>query len=197
VIVRADSAYYNHDVIAAAIQAGARFSVTARTDPAVRRAITAIEEAAWIPIHYPNAVWDAEEGRLVSDAEVAEIQFTAFISRRKDEQIDGRLIVRRVKRLNPPASRPGSTPCSRPTGTTQCSPTHPCRCSTRKRATVSTRSSNKSTPTIRAVRWHICPQDPSPQTQHGSCSRQSRSTSPAPPAPWPRPGTPAPPSAAT
>ena len=43
VILRADSAYYNHDVIAAAIRAGARFSVTARMDPAVRRAIAAID----------------------------------------------------------------------------------------------------------------------------------------------------------
>ena len=101
VIVRADSAYYNHAVIAAAIRAGARFSVTARMDPAVRRAITGIEEAAWTPIHYPNAIWDEDEQRLVSDAEVAETPFTAFGSRRKAERIDGRLIVRRVKRLNP------------------------------------------------------------------------------------------------
>jgi len=101
VIVRADSAYYNHDVIAAAIRVGARFSVTARMDPAVRRAISAIDEDAWTPIHYPNAVWDEGEQRLVSDAEVAEIDFTAFTSRRKADHIDGRLIVRRVKRLNP------------------------------------------------------------------------------------------------
>ena len=101
VILRADSAYYNHDVIAAAIRGGARFSVTARMDPAVRRAIAAIDEPAWTPIHYPNAVWDEDEHRLVSDAEVAEIDFTAFTSRRKAEHIDGRLIVRRVKRLNP------------------------------------------------------------------------------------------------
>jgi hypothetical protein len=103
VILRADSAYYNHDVIAAAIRGGARFSVTARMDPAVRRAISAIDEAAWTPIHYPNAVWDEDEHRLVSDAEVAEIDFTAYTSRRKAEHIDGRLIVRRVKRLNPAA----------------------------------------------------------------------------------------------
>jgi hypothetical protein len=76
VIVRADSAYYNRDVIAAAIRAGARFSVTARMDPAVRRAIAAIDEAAWTPIRYPNAVRDEQEQRLVSDAEVAEIEFT-------------------------------------------------------------------------------------------------------------------------
>ena len=100
VILRADSAYYNHHVIAAAIRAGARFSVTARMDPAVRRAISAIDEPAWTPIHYPNAIWDEDEQRLVSDAEVAEIDFTAFTSRRKAEHIHGRLIVRRVKRLN-------------------------------------------------------------------------------------------------
>ena len=73
VILRADSAYYNHDVIAAAIRAGARFSVTARMDPAVRRAVAAIDEPAWTPIHYPNAIWDEDEQRLVSDAEVAEV----------------------------------------------------------------------------------------------------------------------------
>ena len=100
VILRADSAYYNHDVIAAAIRAGARFSVTARMDPAVRRAIAAINEQAWTPIHYPGAIWDEDEQRLISDAEVAEIEFTAFTSRRKAEHIHGRLIVRRVKRLN-------------------------------------------------------------------------------------------------
>jgi hypothetical protein len=101
VIVRMDSAYYARDVIAAAIRAGARFSVTARMNPAVRHAISAIDEAAWTPIHYPNAIWDEEEQRLVSDADVAEIDFTAFTSRRKGEHINGRLIVRRVKRLNP------------------------------------------------------------------------------------------------
>jgi len=37
----------------------------------------------------------------VSDAEVAEIGFTAFTSRRHSEHIGARLIVRRVRRLNP------------------------------------------------------------------------------------------------
>jgi Transposase DDE domain group 1 len=101
VILRADSAYYNHDVIAAAIRHGARFSVTARMDPAVRRAITAIPETRWTPIHYPNAIWDQDEQRLISDAEVAEIEFTAFTSRPQRQQVTARLIVRRVKRLNP------------------------------------------------------------------------------------------------
>ena len=50
---------------------------------------------------YPHAIYDEQEGRWVSDAEVAEIGFTAFTSRRHSEHISARLIVRRVKRLNP------------------------------------------------------------------------------------------------
>jgi len=100
VIVRADSAYFNHDVVAAARRGGAKVSITARMNPAVLRAIAGIKESAWTPIHYPNAIWDEQEQRLVSDAQVAEIPFTAFTSRTKAEHVDGRLIVRRVKRLN-------------------------------------------------------------------------------------------------
>jgi hypothetical protein len=101
VTVRADSAYYNRDVVAAAIRGGAHFSITARMDPAIRKAIAAIGEDAWTAIKYPNAIWDDGEQRWVSDAEVAEIGFTAFASRRKAEQVTARLIVRRVRRLNP------------------------------------------------------------------------------------------------
>jgi len=101
VTVRADSAYYTHDVIAAARRGGARFSVTVRMNPAVIKAISEIGEAAWTPIRYPNAIWDEGEQRFISDAEVAEVPFTAFTSRRKADHITARLIVRRVKRLNP------------------------------------------------------------------------------------------------
>lgn len=107
VVLRADSAFYGHDVIAAARRAKVRFSITARMNPAVRKKITEIADDAWTPISYPNAVWDEDEQRLVSDAEIAEIEFTAFTSRRKGEQITGRLIVRRVKRLNP-VSKPNT-----------------------------------------------------------------------------------------
>ncbi len=100
-IVRADSAYYGHDLIATARRAGARFSVTARQTATVTRAITTIGDDAWIPIRYPNAIFDEDEQRWVSDAEVAEISFTAFTGRRRCEHITARLIVRRVRRLNP------------------------------------------------------------------------------------------------
>ncbi len=100
-LVRADSAYYGHDIIAACRRAGARFSVTARLTKTVTRAITTIPDDAWTPIHYPNAIYDEDEQRWVSDAEVAEIAFTAFTGRRKRDHITARLIVRRVRRLNP------------------------------------------------------------------------------------------------
>src|SRR5471030_414144 len=105
--VRADSAYYTHDVIAAARRGGARFSVTARMNPAVATAISSIPESAWTPIQYPNAIWDDDEQRFISDAQVAEVPFTAFTSRRQSEHINGRLIVRRVKRLNPKSVQDG------------------------------------------------------------------------------------------
>jgi Transposase DDE domain group 1 len=101
VTVRADSAYYGHDVVAAARRGGARFSITVRMNRPVLKAISGITESAWTPIHYPNAIWDEDEQRLVSDAEVAEVPFTAFTSRPKADHISARLIVRRVRRLNP------------------------------------------------------------------------------------------------
>ena len=101
VVLRADSAFYTHDVIAAAHRATACFSITARMNPIVRKNIAEVTDDAWTAIKYPNAVWDEEEQRLVSDAQIAEVEFTAFTSCRKSEQITGRLAVRRVKRLNP------------------------------------------------------------------------------------------------
>ena len=109
VVFRADSAYYNADVVAAARRAGARFSITARMDNAVKAAIADIDKDAWTPIHYPNAVFDEDEQRWVSDAEVAEIGFTAFTSRSAPDQVSGRLMVRRVKRLNPASVGPDQT----------------------------------------------------------------------------------------
>src|SRR3954462_5056254 len=100
-LVRADSAYYGYDVIAACRRAGARFSVTARLTPTVVTAITGIDEQSWTPIRYPNAIYDEDEQLWVSDAEVAEVAFTAFTNRRKAEHVTARLIVRRVRRLNP------------------------------------------------------------------------------------------------
>jgi hypothetical protein len=107
VMVRADSGYYRRDVIAATIAAKAWFSVTARMNPTVTRAIAAIPDEAWAHIKYPRAVFDEQERRWVSEAQVAQIHFTAFTSYPLAQQIPCRLVVRRVQRLNPKASAKG------------------------------------------------------------------------------------------
>jgi hypothetical protein len=104
VLARADSAYYGWAFVGTAIRAGAWFSVTARMTPSVSAAIASIADDAWTPISYPHAVFDEVEDRWVSDAEVAEIGFTAFTGRRKSEHVACRLVVRRVKRRQPLAS---------------------------------------------------------------------------------------------
>ncbi|HEY7007764.1 MAG TPA: IS1380 family transposase [Jatrophihabitantaceae bacterium] len=100
-IVRADSAYYGSDVITAIRRAKACFSITARQDVAVRRAIAGIDEDAWTTIRYPRAVFDEQLGCWVSDAQIAETPFTAFTSKPKAKQVTARLIVRRVRDANP------------------------------------------------------------------------------------------------
>ena len=100
VLLRADSAFYGHPTVAAAIRAGADVSVTVRLDPKVRAAIAAIEDDTWTPIKYTDAIFDEATKTWVSKAEVAEIPFTAFGSRKASEQVRGRLVVRRIPDLN-------------------------------------------------------------------------------------------------
>ena len=108
ILCRADSAYYGWAFVGTALRHGAWFSVTARANASINRAITSIEETAWTPITYPHAVWDEDDQRWISDAEVAETPYVAFTSRRKAEHVECRLVVRRVKRLQP-NSPDGST----------------------------------------------------------------------------------------
>ena len=98
ILVRADSAFYAGKVISAARRAGARFSVTVSMNPSLQAAIGAIGEDAWTPVHYPDAVEDPDTGELISDAEVAEICYTAFADTK--HETTARLIVRRVKDKN-------------------------------------------------------------------------------------------------
>jgi hypothetical protein len=101
IVVRGDSKFYTAEVVAAAARSGAFVSLTTGSNPSVDAAITTVDADAWTAIHYPNAFVDEDTGELISDAEVAEIPYTAFGSRPKKWQVRGRLIVRRVKRLNP------------------------------------------------------------------------------------------------
>lgn len=101
VLVRADSAFYSHALVTKVLATGANVSITARMDKAVKRAIASIEADAWTPIKYTDALYDQQARQWISRAEVAEIDFTAFTSKKKAERIPGRLVVRRIPELNP------------------------------------------------------------------------------------------------
>jgi hypothetical protein len=100
VLLRADSAYYGHATVTAALRAGADVSITARQDPAVKRAIGSIPDDAWTKIKYTDAIYDPDTDTWTSDAEVAEVPFTAFTSKPTKDRIEGRLVVRRIPELN-------------------------------------------------------------------------------------------------
>jgi hypothetical protein len=102
-VVRGDSAFYTAKTINACIDKDARFSVTVKMDPKIKAAIAAIPEDAWTGIKYPDAVFDEQAGGWISDAEIAEVSYTAFTSK-KGQAVTARLIVRRVKRLNTKAA---------------------------------------------------------------------------------------------
>lgn len=95
ILVRGDSAYCTGKVVAAVVKAGSRFSFAIARNPAVDAAIAAIGDDQYTPVRYPGAVIDPDTGELISDAQVAEAPFTAFI-RDSQYSITGRLIVRRV-----------------------------------------------------------------------------------------------------
>src|SRR5271157_2458545 len=103
IVVRMDSAYYAATVIAAIRRAGALFSVTVPMDPKVKAAIAAIPGDGWTAIKYPRAIWDDQLRAWVSDAGVAEAEYTAFTSK-KGQAVTARLIVRRVRDLNKQAA---------------------------------------------------------------------------------------------
>jgi hypothetical protein len=98
ILVRGDSAYCSGKVIATVVKAGARFSFAITRNPAVDAAIGTITEEQYTPVRYPGAVTDPDTGQLISDAQVADVAFTAFAGTR--HQITGRLVVRRVLDVN-------------------------------------------------------------------------------------------------
>jgi hypothetical protein len=99
IVVRADSAFYTKTVIGVCRRRGVRFSVTTRIDAKVRTACASIGEDQWIDIRYPQAVWDEDEQRWISDAQIAETTYTAFAGTR--HAVTARLIVRRIRRDDP------------------------------------------------------------------------------------------------
>src|SRR5680860_332154 len=117
IMARADSAHFCHGFVSAALRAKIWFSVTVRMNNKIRAAIAGIPDDAWTAIQYPHAIWEADDqapggGHWVSDAQVAQTTVTVFTSRRKSEHVTCRLVVRRVKRLNPVAPPGQGTPGS-------------------------------------------------------------------------------------
>jgi hypothetical protein len=90
-------------VTSAIRRTGARFSVTVPVNASIRAAIAGIPGDAWTPIRYPRAIWDDQLDAWISDAEVAEVEYTAFASK-KGKAVTARLIVRRVRDLNKAAA---------------------------------------------------------------------------------------------
>jgi hypothetical protein len=103
IIVRMDSAFCNAGVTGAVCRAGGRFSVTVPVNSSIRAAIAGVPEGAWTPVRYPQAVWDGQLDCWISGAEVAEIEYTAFASKKK-QAVTARLIVRRVRDKNEKAA---------------------------------------------------------------------------------------------
>ena len=101
-VVRGDSAFYSAKTVHACLRQQVFFSFTTGMDPAIKTAIAAISQDAWTGIDYPNAVFDEQAGGWVSNAEVAEVEYTAFASSAKTA-VTARLLVRRVRRLDPEA----------------------------------------------------------------------------------------------
>ncbi|OZE80775.1 IS1380 family transposase [Rhodococcus sp. 15-649-1-2] len=100
-LLRADSAFFGYPSIGAALRGGADVSITTGLNSVIKTAISSIDDDAWTPIRYTNALYDTEADRWISVAEVAEIPFTAFESQKKARHVRGRLVVRRIPDLRP------------------------------------------------------------------------------------------------
>jgi hypothetical protein len=104
IVVRADSAFYTKTVISCCRRRKVRFSVTTRIDAKIRAVCDSIPGSEWLDIKYPQAVFDEDTGRWISDAQIAETTYTAFAGTR--HAVTARLIVRRIRR-DDPAQIPG------------------------------------------------------------------------------------------
>src|ERR687889_554748 len=103
ILVRGDSAYGNRAVVRARVRGNAEFSLALTKNRAIARAIASIPDTAWTPVRYPGAVQDPDTGAWISDAEVAEVPYTAFAH--TTDRITARLVVRRVTDARYPDAR--------------------------------------------------------------------------------------------
>jgi hypothetical protein len=135
--VRADSAYCNAKTVAAVVKAGAGFSFTIARNRAVDAANATIPDEAYTPVRYPGAVLDPDTGQLISNAQVAEVTFTALAGTRSPAGWS-------CAASWTPAPR---THCSRSGATTRSSPTPSSQPPRPTSPTASTPSARPSGPT--------------------------------------------------
>ena len=95
IMLRGDSAFGTKKVITTCVAEGVEFSLSVSRNKRITKAIEAIDESAYTPVHYPGAVADPDTGLLISDAEVAETPYTLRLGRGRSLTV--RLVVRRVK----------------------------------------------------------------------------------------------------
>ena len=95
VLARGDSAFGTKKMIGACLDEQVEFSLTLSRNRRVTKAIEAIDDDAFTPVHYPGAVVDPDTGALISHAEVAETTHT--LSVRGHGRVTARPVVRRVK----------------------------------------------------------------------------------------------------
>jgi len=184
ILVRGDSAYGNRAVVRACRRGNAEFSLVMTKNRAIARAIDSIPDTAWTPVRYPGAVQDPDTGAWISDAEVAEVTYTAFA----------------VTKTGPPpgwwyaGSKTLATPtrCSRCGATTRSSPTQTCPPRRPTSSTAATRSSRPCSPTSSTGPWPTYPPGISAPTPPGRYAPRSPTTCSTPPASSPSDPTPAP-----
>jgi hypothetical protein len=98
-VLRGDSAFYSGAVVNTCVKAGVHFSITVASNLSTQAAIDTIDEQAWTPVKYPDAVCDDDTGQWISEAGVAETTYTAFAASR--HPVTARLVVRRIRERNP------------------------------------------------------------------------------------------------
>ncbi len=67
--------------MAACRRAHALFSLSTGINPSITVAIGQILDSDWVDIVYPHPIEEPDTGQLISAAQVAQIGYTAFVSR--------------------------------------------------------------------------------------------------------------------
>jgi hypothetical protein len=150
----------------------------------IQRAIAAIPDTAWTPVRYPGAVHDPDTGEWISDAEVAEVPYTAFAATK--DRITAQPVVRRVTDARYPDAlfpvwryHPFFTNTDLPTA--QADIVH------RRHAIIETVFAD-----LIDGPWRTCRLGTSAPTPPGHCAPRSRTTCSTPPAPSQAKATPSP-----